>query len=86
MKYIFDSEPLSQNIYTRHSQLTERINKLRDIWQNQKFSPEITYSFVDLRLSLDHWKKVLKFTEIDIKELEQNSIFFRELDVIETPL
>ena len=80
MNYIYGTEPLSENPYTRKTQLIKRIDDIRAIWQNQKFSSDIQYPFSVLRESLQYYKKRLKATELFISTIEQSFIFFRELD------
>lgn len=73
---IFLHEPLSRNIYVRRSQIISRIQTLRDIMQNQKFSNEILYSFQTLRENLDHYKGLLKLIEKEIMLRELNVFIF----------
>lgn len=80
MKHLFTHRQLSQNPYTRRTQLIEIINELRCIWQNQKFSNDITYAFSLLRDSLNHYKTKLKSCEREIKKIEETNVFFLELD------
>lgn len=80
MKHLYTYRKLSQNPYTRRTQLIEIIKDLRLIWQNQKFSNDILYSFSLLRDSIVYYKNKLKCCEKEIAGLESNSIFFRELD------
>ena len=80
MKHLFTHRQLSQNPYTRRIQLIEIINELRCIWQNQKFSNDITYAFSLLRDSINHYKLRLKDCEKEIKKIEDTNVFFSELD------
>lgn len=80
MKHLFTHRQLSQNPYTRRTQLIEIISELRCIWQNQKFSNDIQYSFVLLRDSINHFKVRLKKCEKEIKKIEETNVFFSELD------
>lgn len=80
MTHLFKDRKLSQNPYTRRTQLIQIIKELRCIWQNQKFSNDILYSFVLLRDSIKHFKVRLKDCEREIKKIEETNIFFSELD------
>ena len=80
MKHLFTHRQLSQNPYTRRTQLIEIISELRCIWQNQKFSNDIHYSFVLLRDSINHFKIRLKDCEKEIKKIEETNVFFSKLD------
>lgn len=73
---IFLHEPLSTNIYAKRSQLVNRINKIRDIMQHQKFSKEILYRFDTLHDNLVYYKMILNDLNSDIKRLEQNTFIF----------
>ena len=67
---LLSSKSLSRNIYVRRSQIINRIDKLRQIHDNQKFSNDITYSFNDILASINYYKINLRSTnqEIDLQE------------------
>ena len=76
MQDLFFNQQLSRNIYVKKSQLVERITKIRDIQQNQKFTNEILYSFSTLKDNLRHYKNKLNHVEQEIRNMEQNVILF----------
>lgn len=73
---IFLHEPLSTNIYVKRSQLINRINKIRDIMQHQKFSKEILYRFQTLHDNLTFYKMVLNDLNVTINKLEQSTFIY----------
>lgn len=73
---IFHKEQLSSNIYVKRSQLIKRIATLRDIFQSQKFTNKIRYSFQDLRENIKHYKGHLQVVENQIALLELNVFVF----------
>lgn len=73
---IFVNQELSRNIYVKRSQIISRIEHIRAMIQNAKFSGEIYYSFKTMHENLEHYKFRLNHVNQEIKNLEQSSFCF----------
>lgn len=64
------------NIYEQQKEITEKIQILRDIYQNQLLENKYQFSFIQLEKKITILKKLLIDIAVQINDIEQETFRF----------